>query len=105
MIEAEKTGVYLPHAVDTGIFRKHSKQEVMNFKMQSYPDDRNLDKFTFFWEGKYGTDMNSRDTLTTELNVLAEFEPVVPDNFQNCEFLMLGNLEPNIQRKVLKTIL
>ena len=45
--------------------------------------------------------MNSRDTLTTELNVLAEFNPSVPDNYQNCEFLMLGNLEPNIQRKVL----
>ena len=44
--------IYLPHAVDTGIFRKHSKQDVMNFKMQSYPDDRNLDKFTFFWNNR-----------------------------------------------------
>ena len=59
---------------------------------------------TFFWEGKYHTDMNSRDTLATELNVLADFDPIVPDNYQNCEFLMLGNLEPNIQRKVLKQL-
>ena len=59
---------------------------------------------TFFWEGKYHTDMNSRDTLTTELNVLAEFNPLVPDNYQNCEFLMLGNLEPNIQRQVLNQL-
>lgn len=57
---------------------------------------------TFFWEGKYHTDMNSRDTLSTELNVLAEFDPFVPNNYQDCEFLMLGNLEPNVQRKVLK---
>ena len=59
---------------------------------------------TFFWEGKYHTDMNSRDTLVTELNVLAEFDPKVPENYQNCEFLMLGNLEPNIQRKVLRQL-
>ena len=59
---------------------------------------------TFFWEGKYHDDMNRRDTLATELNVLADFNPIVPDNYQNCEFLMLGNLEPNIQRKVLKQL-
>ncbi len=59
---------------------------------------------TFFWEGKYHTDMNSRDTLVTELNVLAEFDPKIPENYQNCEFLMLGNLDPNIQRKVLRQL-
>jgi len=59
---------------------------------------------TFFWEGKYHTDMNSRDTLITELNVLAEFDPKIPKKYQNCEFLMLGNLEPNIQRKVLRQL-
>jgi len=48
--------------------------------------------------------MNRRDTLATELNVLADFDPIVPDNYQNCEFLMLGNLEPNIQGKVLKQL-
>ena len=59
---------------------------------------------TFFWEGKYHTDMNRRDTLATELNVLADFDPIVPDNFQSCEFLMLGNLDPNVQRKVLEQL-
>tara|TARA_B100000795_G_scaffold172412_1_gene130030 strand:+ start:1870 stop:2799 length:930 start_codon:yes stop_codon:yes gene_type:complete len=56
---------------------------------------------TFFWEGKYHTDMNSRDTLATELNVLADFDPVVPESYKDCEFLMLGNLDPTVQRKVL----
>ena len=59
---------------------------------------------TFFWEGKYHTNMNNRDTITTELNVLEKFNPIVPKSYQNCEFLMLGNLEPNIQRKVLKQL-
>lgn len=56
---------------------------------------------TFFWEGKYHTDMNSRDTLATELNVLGEFDPSIPEAYQDCEFLMLGNLDPTVQRKVL----
>ena len=56
---------------------------------------------TFFWEGKYHTDMNSRDTLATELNVLAVFDPLVPASYKDCEFLMLGNLDPTVQRKVL----
>jgi len=56
---------------------------------------------TFFWEGKYHTDMNSRDTLATELNVLADFDPLVPASYKDCEFLMLGNLDPTVQRKVL----
>lgn len=56
---------------------------------------------TFFWSGKYHNDMNSRDTLVTELNVLADFNPVVPASFQGSEFLMLGNLTPVVQEKVL----
>ena len=56
---------------------------------------------TFFWHGKYHTDMNYRDTLATELNVLADFNPAVPDSYQDCEYLMLGNLDPNVQNKVL----
>ena len=51
---------------------------------------------SFFWSGKYHTDMNSRDTLVTELNVLGNFDPIVPDSYQNCEYLMLGNLTPKI---------
>ena len=54
---------------------------------------------TFFWSGKYHNDLNSRDTLVTELNTLADFNPVVPENFKNAEFVMLGNLHPNVQAK------
>lgn len=56
---------------------------------------------TFFWKGKYHNDLNSRDTLTTELNVLADFNPVVPSAYKNAEVVMLGNLHPNIQMSVI----
>ena len=56
---------------------------------------------TFFWSGKYHNDMNSRDTLVTELNVLEHFAPVVPDNFKDAEIVMLGNLHPLTQASVL----
>lgn len=56
---------------------------------------------TFFWSGKYHNDMNSRDTLITELNVLADFNPVVPENYKDASIVMLGNLHPNIQMSVL----
>ena len=55
------------------------------------------DKKSFFWSGKYHLDMNSRDTLVTDLNVLEDFNPVVPDSYQGAEFLMLGNLMPKLQ--------
>ncbi|MFO0203908.1 MAG: PfkB family carbohydrate kinase [Alphaproteobacteria bacterium] len=57
---------------------------------------------SFFWSGRYHNDMNTRDTLATELNVLMSFDPVIPEAYQNCEFLMLGNLMPAIQLKVLE---
>ncbi|MBD3749951.1 MAG: bifunctional hydroxymethylpyrimidine kinase/phosphomethylpyrimidine kinase [Sphingobacteriales bacterium] len=57
---------------------------------------------SFFWAGKYHNDMNSRDTLATELNVLADFDPIIPDSYQDCEFLMLGNLTPQVQQTVIK---
>jgi sugar/nucleoside kinase (ribokinase family) len=56
---------------------------------------------SFFWSGKYHMDMNTRDTLDTQLNVLADFNPVVPDSYQDCEFLMLGNLVPAVQLSVI----
>ncbi len=56
---------------------------------------------TFFWSGKYHTDLNTRDTLITELNVLADFEPVVPVAFRKAEIVMLGNLHPDIQMSVI----
>ncbi|MEY3049788.1 MAG: hypothetical protein RL365_1826 [Bacteroidota bacterium] len=57
---------------------------------------------TFFWAGKYHNDMNSRDTLVTELNVLGTFDPYVPMEYRNAPFLMLGNLSPDVQRKVVE---
>jgi sugar/nucleoside kinase (ribokinase family) len=60
------------------------------------------DKKSFFWSGKYHLDMNTRDTLITDLNVLADFDPKVPDSYQDCDFLMLGNLVPAIQQKVIE---
>ena len=56
---------------------------------------------TFFWSGKYHNNMNTRDTLETQLNVLEGFNPIVPDKFKESEFLMLGNLMPSVQKKVL----
>jgi len=62
------------------------------------------DKKSFFWSGKYHLDMNTRDTLVTELNVLADFKPVVPESYQGSEFLMLGNLMPRIQIDVIQQL-
>jgi sugar/nucleoside kinase (ribokinase family) len=59
---------------------------------------------SFFWAGKYHNDMNSRDTLITELNVLADFDPIIPESYQDCEYLMLGNLTPQIQQTVIKRL-
>ena len=56
---------------------------------------------TFFWSGRYHNDMNSRDTLDTQLNVLATFDPEIPQEYQDCSFLMLGNLAPSVQHQVL----
>jgi sugar/nucleoside kinase (ribokinase family) len=62
------------------------------------------DKKSFFWSGRYHLDMNTRDTLITDLNVLADFNPVVPDSYQGAEFLMLGNLMPKLQMSVINQL-
>ena len=59
------------------------------------------DRKSFFWAGKYHMDMSARDTLVTELNVLEDFDPIIPESYQGGEFLMLGNLSPEVQHKVL----
>jgi sugar/nucleoside kinase (ribokinase family) len=59
---------------------------------------------SFFWSGKYHLDMNTRDTLITDLNVLADFKPVIPEHFQGTEFLMLGNLDPQVQLSVIRQL-
>ncbi len=57
---------------------------------------------SFFWAGKYHNNMNSRDTLVTDLNVLADFKPMIPNSYQDCEFLMLGNLTPQVQMEAIQ---
>ena len=59
---------------------------------------------SFFWAGKYHNDLNSRDTLETQLNVLENFDPIVPDTAKSAEFLMLGNLVPAVQQKVISQL-
>ncbi|MEO5646874.1 MAG: PfkB family carbohydrate kinase [Chitinophagaceae bacterium] len=66
--------------------------------------ERVPDKKSFFWSGRYHLDMNTRDTLITDLNVLADFNPVVPESYQGSEFLMLGNLMPSLQISVIKQL-
>ena len=66
--------------------------------------ERVPDQKSFFWSGKYHLDMNTRDTLVTDLNVLAGFDPVVPDSYQGADFLMLGNLMPKLQMRVIKQL-
>ena len=61
-------------------------------------------KKSFFWSGRYHEDMNSRDTLVTDLNVLADFNPQIPDSYQGSEFLMLGNLAPATQMSVINQL-
>ncbi|MBK8954596.1 MAG: bifunctional hydroxymethylpyrimidine kinase/phosphomethylpyrimidine kinase [Saprospiraceae bacterium] len=58
-------------------------------------------KKSFYWAGKYHADLNNRDTLVTDLNVLADFNPVLPESYKKCEYIMLGNLTPDIQLSVL----
>ncbi len=59
---------------------------------------------TFFWSGRYHNDMNSRDTLVTELNVLEKFDPIIPASYQGVDYLLLGNLSPIVQRQVIERL-
>jgi sugar/nucleoside kinase (ribokinase family) len=59
---------------------------------------------SFFWSGRYHTDLNTRDTLVTDLNVLEQFNPQLPESYQDCEFLMLGNLAPAVQISVINQL-
>ena len=76
-------------------------EELESRGIQTKGLERRAGEKSFFWEGKYHMDMNSRDTLTTELNVLAGFKPVVPQEAQGAAFVMLGNLDPTVQASVL----
>ncbi len=59
---------------------------------------------TFFWSGKYHNDMNTRDTVEVQLNVMENFDPVIPDSYQDCKYLMLGNTAPSIQQMVIERL-
>jgi sugar/nucleoside kinase (ribokinase family) len=61
-------------------------------------------KKSFFWRGKYHLDMNSRDTLITDLNVLLEFDPIIPDSYKDSDIVLLGNIDPNLQLKVIEQL-
>ncbi len=82
-------------------------------KHLSLLEDRNIDISaveivkggkTFFWSGKYHNDLNTRDTLVTELNTLADFNPVVPNNYKDADVVMLGNLHPSVQLSVIEQL-
>jgi len=62
------------------------------------------DEKSFFWSGRYHMDMNTRDTLVTDLNVLARFDPKIPDSYQDAKYVMLGNLSPAVQISVMKQL-
>lgn len=98
----------------------NNKQNIVSVVGEDFPEEMleelrnrgvNLDGLqikkgekTFFWSGKYHNDMNSRDTLVTELNVLEHFDPIIPESYQNTDYLMLGNLSPQVQRLVIERL-
>ena len=82
-------------------FPKEEMEELRKRSVQLEAVEIVPDKKSFFWSGRYHEDMNSRDTLITDLNVLADFNPKVPDSYQDAEFLMLGNLAPAVQISVI----
>ncbi len=85
-----------------GDFEKKYLDLLENHKIDINGIQIKEDEKTFFWSGKYNNDMNSRETLVTELNSLGTFDPIVPDSYKTSEFLMLGNLSPDVQRKVIE---
>ncbi len=85
-------------------FPKEEMEELKSRGVQLEGVEIVPDKKSFFWSGRYHEDMNSRDTLITDLNVLADFNPKVPDSYQGAEFLMLGNLAPAIQLSVIQQL-
>ena len=87
-----------------GDFPAEAIQMLKNRKVNTLGLQVKENEKTFFWSGKYHNDMNSRDTMDTQLNVLENFDPIIPAEFQDCEFLMLGNLVPSVQKKVISQL-
>jgi sugar/nucleoside kinase (ribokinase family) len=82
-------------------FPEEEKTEMAKRGIQFAGVEQVADEKSFFWSGRYHADMNTRDTLVTDLNVLARFNPQVPDSYQDCSYLMLGNLMPSLQSQIL----
>jgi sugar/nucleoside kinase (ribokinase family) len=85
-------------------FPSEEMEELKNRHVQLSGVEIVADEKSFFWSGKYHLDMNSRDTLITDLNVLGNFKPKVPEEYQGSEFLMLGNLMPSLQISVIEQL-
>jgi sugar/nucleoside kinase (ribokinase family) len=85
-------------------FEKSEMDEMKRRGIQLEGVEIIADKKSFFWSGKYHLDMNSRDTLVTDLNVLMDFNPKIPASYQGAEFLMLGNVDPVIQKNVIEQL-
>ena len=91
-------------AVVGGDFQKSDIELLQNHGVNTEGLQIKENEKSFFWSGKYHNDMNSRDTLVTELNVLGTFDPIIPESYQNCDFLMLGNLAPSVQSTVIERL-
>lgn len=78
---------------------KFSNRKIDISGIQVKPNEK-----SFFWSGRYHNDMNTRDTLITELNVLADFDPIIPDSYQDADFILLGNLSPQVQITALERL-
>lgn len=95
-----------PHAI--AVVGGDFPQEYITKLQQKGVDTTGLqvkqDEKTFFWAGKYYDNMNKRDTLVTELNVLEHFNPIIPESYQGIEYVMLGNLSPIVQRQVIERL-
>jgi sugar/nucleoside kinase (ribokinase family) len=87
-----------------GDFPKEELQQLKDRGVELEGVQIKEDEKSFFWSGKYHMDMNTRDTLETQLNVLGDFQPVVPDSYQDSEFVLLGNLAPSVQLSVIEQL-
>ena len=85
-----------------GDFDMNEMQNLQNRGANTDGVEIKPDGKSFFWSGSYHLDMNSRDTLVTDLNVLTEFNPILPDSYKNSEYVLLGNIDPTLQMKVIE---
>ena len=94
----------LVQAVVGDDFPKHEVEELKSRGIRMDGLDIKIGEKSFYWSGRYHDNMNSRDTLVTDLNVLAAFNPILPDSYKNSDYIMLGNLAPDTQLSVLNQL-